>query len=244
MDQSEQSQEQQHQHVSNGAGQISDGTLAYAQAPFVPTSSLNNIPVSMPTCPRGAFPSQHQLADAQRLQQQQQRIKSFWDEQMKEAEQATDFKNHVLPLARIKKIMKADEDVRMISSEAPVVFAKACEMFISELTMRAWMHTEESKRKTLQKNDVAAAISGNETFDFLVDILPRDEVRDESHGSASEPVPYYYQQQNQMQQLPQPADFVPWPQQQQQNQQQQQQQNQQQQQQNQQQNQGNNIDRF
>lgn len=47
-----------------------------------------------------------------------------------------DYKNQQLPLARIKKIMKSDEDVRMISAEAPVLFAKACEMFILELTLR------------------------------------------------------------------------------------------------------------
>jgi nuclear transcription factor Y, gamma len=48
-----------------------------------------------------------------------------------------DFKNHNdLPLARIKRIMKSDEDVRMISAEAPVLFAKACEMFILEITLR------------------------------------------------------------------------------------------------------------
>lgn len=59
------------------------------------------------------------------------------------------FKNHQLPLARIKKIMKSDEDVRviyesmqMISSETPVLFAKACEIFIIELTYRAWSFTE------------------------------------------------------------------------------------------------------
>jgi hypothetical protein len=39
-------------------------------------------------------------------------------------------------LARIKKIMKSDEDVRMISSEAPALFAKACEMFILEVRCR------------------------------------------------------------------------------------------------------------
>ena len=38
----------------------------------------------------------------------------------------------------------------MIESEAPVVIAKACEIFIRELTLQAWMHTEESKRRTLQ----------------------------------------------------------------------------------------------
>ena len=30
----------------------------------------------------------------------------------------------------------------MISAEAPVLFAKAAEIFIHELTMRAWIHTE------------------------------------------------------------------------------------------------------
>jgi hypothetical protein len=40
----------------------------------------------------------------------------------------------------------------MISAEAPVMFAKACEMFILELTLRSWIHTEENKRRTLQVN--------------------------------------------------------------------------------------------
>jgi len=45
--------------------------------------------------------------------------------------------------------MKSDEDVRMISAEAPVLFSKACEIFIIELTYRAWLNTEEGKRRTL-----------------------------------------------------------------------------------------------
>ena len=48
------------------------------------------------------------------------------------------------------QIMKLDDDVKMISAEAPVLFAKAAEMFITELTMRAWIHTEDNKRRTLQ----------------------------------------------------------------------------------------------
>ena len=61
-----------------------------------------------------------------------------------------DLKVQALPLARIKKIMKLDEDVKMISAEAPMLFAKAAEMFIHELTLRAWIHTEDNKRRTLQ----------------------------------------------------------------------------------------------
>lgn len=62
----------------------------------------------------------------------------------------------------------------MISSEAPVLFAKAAEIFINELTIRAWVHTEENKRRTLQRNDIAMAISKYDMFDFLIDIVPRN----------------------------------------------------------------------
>merc|ERR1719348_2799944 len=72
--------------------------------------------------------------------------------------------------------MKLDEDVKMISAEAPVLFGKACEMFIHELTMRAWIHTEDSKRRTLQRNDIAMAITKFDQFDFLIDIVPREEI--------------------------------------------------------------------
>lgn len=61
-----------------------------------------------------------------------------------------DLRTQELPLARIKKIMKLDDDVKMISAEAPVLFAKAAEIFIHELTLRAWIHTEDNKRRTLQ----------------------------------------------------------------------------------------------
>lgn len=128
------------------------------------------------------LPYQQQIHQHQRQlhHQHQQQIEVFWANQMQEVEQAVDFRNHSLPLARIKKIMKSDdENVRMISAEAPVVFAKACEMFINELTLRAWIHTEENKRRTLQKNDIAAAIARTDIFDFLIDIVPRDELKED-----------------------------------------------------------------
>ena len=76
---------------------------------------------------------------------------------------------------------------QMISAEAPVLFAKACEIFIIELTHRAWMFTEEGKRRTLQvfikilnflqKNDIAACIYNTEIFDFLIDIIPKEDLK-------------------------------------------------------------------
>lgn len=66
---------------------------------------------------------------------------------------------------------------QMISAEAPIIFAKACEIFILELTLRSWLHTEDSKRRTLQRSDVSAAIQKTDTFDFLIDIVPREDSR-------------------------------------------------------------------
>uniref|UniRef100_A0ACD5XV65 Uncharacterized protein n=1 Tax=Avena sativa TaxID=4498 RepID=A0ACD5XV65_AVESA len=130
-------------------------------------------------------PAAAAAAAQQALAQQQQQLQVFWADQYREIEATTDFKNHNLPLARIKKIMKADEDVRMIAAEAPVVFARACEMFILELTHRGWAHAEENKRRTLQKSDIAAAIARTEVFDFLVDIVPRDDTKDADAAAAA-----------------------------------------------------------
>ena len=65
----------------------------------------------------------------------------------------------------------------MISAEAPVLFAKAAEIFINELSLRAWVHTEDNKRRTLQRNDIAMAITKYDMFDFLIDIVPRDDLK-------------------------------------------------------------------
>lgn len=108
----------------------------------------------------------------------QANLNSFWPRVTEEIRKLPlDLKNQALPLARIKKIMKLDEDVKMISAEAPMLFAKAAEIFIHELTLRAWVHTEDNKRRTLQRNDIAMAISKCDQFDFLIDIVPREELK-------------------------------------------------------------------
>lgn len=106
-------------------------------------------------------------------------LNQFWPKVMLEIKSIRnlDLKQQVLPLARIKKIMKLDEEVKMISAEAPLLFAKAAEIFIHELTLRAWIHTEDNKRRTLQRNDIAMAITKYDQFDFLIDIVPRDDIK-------------------------------------------------------------------
>ncbi|WKX88795.1 hypothetical protein Q1695_008432 [Nippostrongylus brasiliensis] len=110
-------------------------------------------------------------------------VRDFWPSQMRkiehmsESEMRDHCKHMELPMARVKKVMRIDDDVRsqMISSDAPLLLAAASEMFIQEITLRAWQLVEEGRRKTLQKSDIAAAASRFEHFDFLIDIVPRED---------------------------------------------------------------------
>lgn len=103
-------------------------------------------------------------------------LNTYWQNQVTRLEtDEHDYKLHQLPLARIKKVMKADPEVKMISAEAPILFAKGCDIFITELTMRAWIHAEENKRRTLQRSDIASALAKSDMFDFLIDIVPRED---------------------------------------------------------------------
>lgn len=83
----------------------------------------------------------------------------------------------------------------MISAEAPILFAKGCDIFITELTMRAWIHAEENKRRTLQRSDIASALTKSDMFDFLIDIVPREEASNhakrtnQSTAAAAQQVP-------------------------------------------------------
>lgn len=95
-----------------------------------------------------------------------------------------------------------------------MVFAKACEMFMMELTIRASGSAEENQRKIIKKCDVASAISRTDVFDFLVDIVSGHNKIMEQQGfvgiprigtalTPTENVPYY--------QMPPHQSLVPGP---------------------------------
>ncbi|KAI0915506.1 hypothetical protein AcV5_003706 [Taiwanofungus camphoratus] len=103
-------------------------------------------------------------------------LRSFWQRQVDAAEQETpDYRHPPLPLARIKKVMKSDPEVKMIAADAPILFCKACEIFIAEITARAFIIADSNKRRTLSRADIAKALAKSDQFDFLIDIVPREE---------------------------------------------------------------------
>ncbi|MCJ1375533.1 hypothetical protein MMC20_006770 [Loxospora ochrophaea] len=156
-------------------------------------------------------------------------LTTYWQQTINHLENDThDYKLHQLPLARIKKVMKADPEVKMISAEAPILFAKGCDIFITELTMRAWIHAEENKRRTLQRSDIASALAKSDMFDFLIDIVPREEATGHAKRSGGQagagaggagassssatgqlPPPNVQQQPHPGQQQPQPHPMAP-----------------------------------
>ncbi|KAI0092682.1 histone-fold-containing protein [Irpex rosettiformis] len=113
-------------------------------------------------------------------------LRSFWQRQIDAAEQETiDYRHPPLPLARIKKVMKSDPDVKMIAADAPILFCKACEIFITEITARAFIIADSNKRRTLSRADIAKAVSKSDQFDFLIDILPREEPLASAGGATA-----------------------------------------------------------
>ncbi|KAG6915191.1 hypothetical protein DXG01_012787 [Tephrocybe rancida] len=49
-------------------------------------------------------------------------------------------------------------------------------VFISEITARAFIVADANKRRTLSRSDIAKALSKSDQFDFLIDIVPRDDI--------------------------------------------------------------------
>ncbi|KAG8986775.1 hypothetical protein FRB90_003784 [Tulasnella sp. 427] len=105
-------------------------------------------------------------------------LRRFWESQVKSAEEETfDYKHPTLPLARIKKVMKSDPDVKVSRRRRAYVF-------IAEVTSRAWLVASAHKRRTLSRADIAKALAKSDQFDFLIDIVPRELAHEKGRSGA------------------------------------------------------------
>ncbi|XP_037777652.1 DNA polymerase epsilon subunit 4-like [Penaeus monodon] len=71
------------------------------------------------------------------------------------------------PLARIKRIMKADPELGLASQDAVFLVAKATELFVESLALEAYHYTSQSKKKTVSRRDVDHCIDAIEALAFL-----------------------------------------------------------------------------
>ncbi|KAK8380053.1 hypothetical protein O3P69_016596 [Scylla paramamosain] len=72
-----------------------------------------------------------------------------------------------LPLARVKRIMKADPALQLASQDAVFVIAKATELFVESLVEEAYQYTRKAGRKTVSRRDVDNSVEAIDALAFL-----------------------------------------------------------------------------
>ncbi|KAI9723339.1 MAG: hypothetical protein M1812_001223 [Candelaria pacifica] len=77
------------------------------------------------------------------------------------------------PVARIKRIMQADEDVGKVAQVTPVVVSKALELFMISLVCKASEAANERSSKRVTATHLKQAIAKDKQFDFLDDIIAK-----------------------------------------------------------------------
>ncbi|ORY83292.1 histone-fold-containing protein, partial [Protomyces lactucae-debilis] len=71
------------------------------------------------------------------------------------------------PVARIKKIMQADDDVGKVAQVVPVVISKALELFMQSLVTAAAQQAMATGHKRVLPGHLKMAVKQDTTFDFL-----------------------------------------------------------------------------
>nr|POE51433.1 isoform 2 of nuclear transcription factor y subunit gamma [Quercus suber] len=78
-----------------------------------------------------------------------------------------------LPIGRVKKIMKLDNDINKVNSEALFLVTCSAELFLQFLAEKSAEITTERKRKIVKLEHIRIAVKKHQpTSDFLLDSLP------------------------------------------------------------------------
>eukprot|EP00742_Colponemidia_sp_Colp-10_P004327 GILJ01004616.1.p1 GENE.GILJ01004616.1~~GILJ01004616.1.p1 ORF type:complete len:373 (+),score=61.45 GILJ01004616.1:65-1183(+) len=78
-----------------------------------------------------------------------------------------------LPIARVKRIMKVNDEVNHIGGEAAIAVAKAAELFLEHLARSSFKRTKVEGRKTVQVIDMVNAVQSRKSLDFLPPLFVR-----------------------------------------------------------------------
>jgi len=77
------------------------------------------------------------------------------------------------PVARIKRIMQADEDVGKVAQVTPIAVSKALELFMISLVTKAAQEAKERNSKRITATHLKQAVAKDEVLDFLADIIAK-----------------------------------------------------------------------
>ncbi|KAJ5627276.1 hypothetical protein N7528_004703 [Penicillium herquei] len=88
------------------------------------------------------------------------------------------------PVARIKRIMQADEDVGKVAQVTPVAVSKALELFMISLVTKAAQEARDRNSKRVTAAHLKHAVAKDDVLDFLADIIAK--VPDQPAGRKHE----------------------------------------------------------
>ncbi|KAI9376062.1 histone-fold-containing protein [Aspergillus egyptiacus] len=88
------------------------------------------------------------------------------------------------PVARIKRIMQADEDVGKVAQVTPIAVSKALELFMISLVTKAAKEAKDRNSKRVTASHLKQAVAKDEVLDFLADIIAK--VPDQPSGRKHE----------------------------------------------------------
>ncbi|KAH7316249.1 hypothetical protein KP509_21G085100 [Ceratopteris richardii] len=78
----------------------------------------------------------------------------------------------VFPIARVKRIIKLDKDIRVVAADASNLIALASQLFLEHLATMAHASAIKRKRKTISVEDVKSAVKSEpRTGEFLAEAL-------------------------------------------------------------------------
>ncbi|OJJ47308.1 hypothetical protein ASPZODRAFT_142050 [Penicilliopsis zonata CBS 506.65] len=77
------------------------------------------------------------------------------------------------PVARIKRIMQADEDVGKVAQVTPIAVSKALELFMIQLVTKAAKEAKDRNSKRVTALHLKQAVAKDEVLDFLADIIAK-----------------------------------------------------------------------
>ncbi|CAN6374886.1 unnamed protein product [Urochloa humidicola] len=103
-----------------------------------------------------------------------QELDEFWKKTLEDIENTVNFNDHILPVSYVAKIIRDNQGSLMMSAETSPCVTKVLEIFIQELTVRAWMCAKSHDRpSTILESDIYEAINSSESHAFLKDLLQR-----------------------------------------------------------------------
>ncbi|MCJ1308362.1 hypothetical protein MMC25_002015 [Agyrium rufum] len=122
--------------------------------------------------PMGASAFDQPIKQQRGRKSKKQKVEEVFDKPAPGVEEGIEVKTK-FPVARIKRIMQADEDVGKVAQVTPTAVSKALELFMISLVTKAATQASLKQSKKVTAAHLKAVVDTDEQFDFLAEIVSK-----------------------------------------------------------------------